>query len=48
MINKKYVSKYCCEDISNIENYEEEWKQNISEARKGKHWKLVDDKRVWY
>ena len=26
----------------------EETKKNMSDARKGKHWKLVDGKRVWY
>ena len=26
----------------------EEAKRKLSEAKKGKHWKLVDGKRVWY
>lgn len=26
----------------------EETKKKMSEALKGKHWKLVDGKRVWY
>lgn len=26
----------------------EEHKKKLSEAYKGKHWKLVDGKRVWY
>lgn len=26
----------------------EESKEKMSEAKKGKHWKLVDGKRVWY
>lgn len=26
----------------------DEHKRKISEARKGKHWKLVNGKRVWY
>lgn len=26
----------------------EETKQNMSIARKGRHWKLVDGKRIWY
>ena len=26
----------------------EETKKKISEANKGKHWKLVGGKRVWY
>ncbi len=28
--------------------YSEETKKKISEFCKGKHWKLVDGKRVWY
>lgn len=28
--------------------FSDEWKKKISEAKKGKHWKLVDGKRVWY
>lgn len=39
MISVNQVKKYCCEDISNIENYEE--------VMKGKTWKLVDGRRVW-
>ena len=26
----------------------EEHKKKIAKARKGRHWKLVDGKRVWY
>ena len=26
----------------------EETKKKISEAKKGKHWKLIDGKRVYY
>ena len=29
-------------------HFTEETKRKISEAKKGKHWKLVDGKRVWY
>ena len=28
--------------------FSEEHKNKLSEAHKGKHWKLVDGKRVWY
>ena len=28
--------------------FTEEHKAKLSEAHKGKHWKLVDGKRVWY
>ena len=26
----------------------DEHKQKLSEQKKGKHWKLVDGKRIWY
>ena len=29
-------------------SWSDEAKQKMSEAKKGKHWKLVDGKRVWY
>lgn len=29
-------------------HHSEEARKKMSEARKGKHWKLVDGKRVWY
>lgn len=68
----KGMERYCCEDISKIENYEEAvadttqmWHchhrlelvktgavvdstKGKSSSLKGKHWKLVDGKRVWY
>ena len=25
-----------------------EWKKMMSEAKKGRHWKLVNGKRFWY
>lgn len=57
MISERMVKYFCCEDPSLIENYEEankgkhhseETKRKLSAAMKGKHWKLVDGKRVWY
>lgn len=29
-------------------NMSDETRNKIAEAKKGKHWKLVDGKRVWY
>ena len=45
-MKKSYYEHYC-DNIENVENYEAA-KKKIAEARKGKHWKLVDGKRVLY
>lgn len=31
-----------------LKNHTEETKRKISEAKKGRHWKMEGDKRVWY
>lgn len=60
MICKAYVKRYCKDftKIENYEKawnkgkkreaFSVEWKRKMSEAKKGKHWKLVNVKRVYY
>ena len=35
--------RFCCENISKIENYDLAKKDNF----KGWHWKVIDGKRAW-
>lgn len=41
MVYMKTVKTYCCEDISKA-------KKGKPIFNRGKHWKLVDGKRVYY
>ncbi len=47
----KHLSEEAKKKLSEINKgkiMSEEAKKKMSEAKKGKHWKLVDGKRVWY